>query len=87
MRARALPVCDIDQTKNWVREVSFKITAIFQFYQHVLQMNVFETGISDPVFYGDLVYQFKIIVGKPNLVVNNKDTKLDVIWIKPNRGF
>ena len=23
-------------------------------------------GISEPVIYGDLVYKFKIIVGKPN---------------------
>ena len=25
------------------------------------------SGISEPVFYGDLVYKFKRIVGKPNL--------------------
>ena len=25
-----------------------------------------QQGISEPVFYGDLVYKFKIIVGKPN---------------------
>ena len=25
-----------------------------------------KTGISEPIFYGDLVYKFKRIVGKPN---------------------
>ena len=25
-----------------------------------------QQGISEPVFYGDLVYKFKRIVGKPN---------------------
>ena len=25
-----------------------------------------QQGISEPVFYGDLVYKFKTIVGKPN---------------------
>ena len=25
-----------------------------------------QQGISEPIFYGDLVYKFKIIVGKPN---------------------
>ena len=29
-------------------------------------------GISEPIFYGDLVYKFKRIVGKPNLVINIK---------------
>ena len=26
-----------------------------------------QQGISEPIFYGDLVYKFKLIVGKPNL--------------------
>ena len=26
-----------------------------------------QQGISEPIFYGDLVYKFKPIVGKPNL--------------------
>ena len=25
-----------------------------------------QQGISEPIFYGDLVYKFKLIVGKPN---------------------
>ena len=29
-------------------------------------------GISEPIFYGDLVYKFKRIVGKPYLVINSK---------------
>ena len=28
--------------------------------------NCLQQGISEPVFYGDLVYRFKRIVGKPN---------------------
>ena len=27
---------------------------------------ILQQGISEPVFYGDLVYKFKRIVGKPN---------------------
>ena len=26
-----------------------------------------QQGISEPIFYGDLVHKFKIIIGKPNL--------------------
>ena len=29
--------------------------------------NLLQQGISEPIFYGDLVYKFKRIVGKPNL--------------------
>ena len=28
--------------------------------------NLLQQGISEPIFYGDLVYKFKRIVGKPN---------------------
>ena len=28
--------------------------------------------ISEPIFYGDLVYKFKRIVGKPNLIYQSK---------------
>ena len=28
--------------------------------------NLLHQGISEPIFYGDLVYKFKRIVGKPN---------------------
>ena len=34
-----------------------------------------QQGISEPIFYGDLVYKFKRIVGKPFLVINSKDSK------------
>ena len=27
---------------------------------------ILQKGISEPIFYGDLVYEFKIIFGKPN---------------------
>ena len=30
-----------------------------------------QQGISEPIFYGDLVYKFKRIVGKPTLVINS----------------
>ena len=38
---------------------------------HWLQYNIglktlLQQGISEPIFYGDLVYKFKRIVGKPN---------------------
>ena len=31
-----------------------------------------QQGISELIFYGDLVYKFKRIVGKPNFVINSK---------------
>ena len=31
-----------------------------------------QQGISEPIFYGDLVYNFKRIVGKPNFSDQNK---------------
>ena len=35
--------------------------------------SLLQQGISEPIFYGDLVYKFKRIVGKPNfLVINSK---------------
>ena len=32
-----------------------------------------QQGISEPIFYGDLVYKFKGIVGKPNSITIQKD--------------
>ena len=32
----------------------------------VLHRFLLQQGISEPIFYGDLVYKFKRIVGKPN---------------------
>ena len=34
--------------------------------QKILSEGVQLSSISEPIFYGDLVYKFKIIVGKPN---------------------
>ena len=34
-----------------------------------------QQGISEPIFYGDLVYEFKRIVEKPILVINSKNSK------------
>ena len=50
----------------------------------MIPKNSFATGISEPLFYGDLVYKFKIIVGKPNFsdqlkkVIKRFKTKLDI---------
>ena len=35
---------------------------------------VLQQGISEPIFYGDLVYKFKQIVGKPNFSDQFKKT-------------
>ena len=46
-----------------------------------------QQGISEPIFYGDLVYKSKRIVGKPNFSDQFKQTikrykkKLDITWI------
>ena len=46
-----------------------------------------QQGMSEPIFYGDLVYNFKIIVGSPifsdqfkNIIKRYKG-KLDITWI------
>ena len=40
----------------------------------MLVKTVLQQGISEPVFYGDLVYKIKIIVGKPNFSDQFKKT-------------
>ena len=46
-----------------------------------------QQGISEPIFYGDLVYKFKIIVGNPNFsdqfkkIIKRYKKKLDITWI------
>ena len=36
--------------------------------KHNIGLNTFlQQGISEPIFYGELVYKFKLIVGKTNL--------------------
>ena len=39
-----------------------------------------QQGISEPIFYGDLVYKFKRIVGKPNF--NNQFKKIVKRYIR-----
>ena len=59
-----------------------------------------QQGISEPIFYGDLVYKFNIIVGNSNFsdqfkkIVKRYKKKLDITWksvcmpgCKPNHGF
>ena len=55
--------------------------AFSKFYHRHSELNVkystglktlLQQGISEPIFYGDLVYKFKRIVGKFNLVINSK---------------
>ena len=45
-----------------------------------------QQGISEPIFYGDLVYKFKIIVGKSQLSVQFKMIikrykGMDITWM------
>ena len=45
-----------------------------------------QQGISEPIFYGDLVYKFKRIVGKSNLTnqlkkLSNVIQRLDISWM------
>ena len=46
-----------------------------------------QQGISEPVFYGDLVYKFKRIVGKRifsdqfKKIIKRYKKKLDIVWI------
>ena len=57
-----------------------------------------QQGISEPIFYGDLVYKFKRIVGKPNFSDQFKKIvkryirvgyNLDIMlaYFKPNHGL
>ena len=40
-----------------------------------------QQGISEPIFYGDLVYKFKRIVGKPNFSDQFKKIVKRYIWV------
>ena len=46
-----------------------------------------QQGISEPIFYGDLVYKFKRRVKKPNFnyqfkkIIKRYKKKLDITWI------
>ena len=50
-------------------------------------MTPLQQGMSEPIFYGDLVYNFKIIVGNPNFsdqlknIIKRYKEKLDITWI------
>ena len=51
-----------------------------------LSLFVLQQGISEPLFYGDLVYKFKRIVGKPNFSDQFKNIvkryiRSDITWI------
>ena len=73
--------------------IIFSINSKF-YYRHselIVKYNIglktlLQQGISEPIFYGDLVYKFKRIVGKPNFSDQFKKTVkrykgLDIIWI------
>ena len=39
---------------------------VFVIQFNILNLTLLQQGISEPIFYGDLVYKIKRIVGKPN---------------------
>ena len=43
-----------------------------------------QKGISEPMFYGDLVFKFKRIVGKPNFSVQFKKIVKRYLWVGYN---
>ena len=52
----------------------------------LVKKTLLRQGISEPIFYGDLVNKFKRIVGKPNFSdqfkkITKRYKKLDIIWI------
>ena len=69
--------------------------AFSKFYHRHSELNVkyniglktlLQQGISEPIFYGDLVFEFKITVGKPNFSdqfkkIIKRYKKLDITWI------
>ena len=69
--------------------------AFSKFYHRHLELIVkysigFKTllqqGISEPIFYGDLLYKFKRIVGKPNFSdqfkkIVKRYLRVDITWI------
>ena len=61
-----------------------KIQKAFSIFYHSL----LQQGISEPIVYGDLVYKFKRIIGKPNfsdqfkkIIKVNVIKKLDITWM------
>ena len=46
---------------------SNQVNGAWIFYDRIYILRTYlQHGISEPIFYGDLVYKFKRIVGKPN---------------------
>ena len=43
---------------------------------------VLQQGISEPVSYGDLVYKFKMIVEKPQIINSKRKLKVIKIWLQ-----
>ena len=78
--------------KHYICYVIFKVdisTTFSKFYhrhselfvKYNIGLNILlQQGISGPIFYGDLVYKFKRIVGKPN--IGDKFKKIVKRYIK-----
>ena len=50
----------------WPHYVNFLPTNLSIVKYNIGLKTLLQQGISEPIFYGDLVYKFKRIVGKPN---------------------
>ena len=92
----------ITETKIWTAKLLkqgyryHKIRkAFFKFYhrhaEYVVECNIglknlLQQGISEPIFYGDLVFKFKGIVRKPNFIdqfkkISKRYKNVDLTWI------
>ena len=56
---------DLCHHPNFVVQYFGCVRSSRAFIQHRIK-TLLQQGISEPIFYGDLVYKFKRIVGKPN---------------------
>ena len=67
MLTRSIPCGQSDQSLHClhIQNNGSFIYAYFCCQKHILVV-LLQQGISEPIFYGDLVYKFKRIVGKPN---------------------
>ena len=85
------------QTTPWHHEEEHYIRKAFSKFHHshselIVKYNIGlktlqQQGVSKPIFYGDLVYQFKRIVGKSNFSVQFKKIVKPYIMVRYNLGI
>ena len=85
-RRHKVSVTSCSEVKYVLKRVSFGSKDCTKELKLYWFKNSLQHGTLKPIFYGDLVYKFKIIVGKPNFSdqfkkIIKRYKKLDITWI------